>query len=216
MMKNRIVLDTETANSLQEPLCYDIGWAVVDENCNALKTESYAVAEIFLDAELMASAYYAEKLPAYWDDIKAGNRKLARLATILKTLRDDIKAYNVTEVYAHHARFDDLSTKLTERYLTSSKYRYFFPKSVTVCDTLKMARATFGKDEAYIKFCFDNGFVTNHKTPRARLTAEVLHRYLTNDLTFAEEHQGLADVMIEKDILKACLDRGCESMALWA
>ena len=213
---NRIVLDTETANTLEQPLCYDIGWAVVDENCEVLKAESYAVAEIFLDKELMTSAYYAEKLPKYWDDIKAGNRKLARLATVLKTLREDITAYGVTEIYAHNARFDDLSTKLSERYLTASKYRYFFPKSVTICDTLKMARATFGKDENYIKFCFDNGFVTKHKQPRARLTAEVLHRYLTNDLTFEEEHQGLADVLIEKGILKACLARGCEGLALWA
>ena len=38
----------------------------------------------------------------------------------------------------------------------------------------------------------------------------------TYDLTFEEEHQGLADVLIEKDILKACLARGCESLALWA
>lgn len=213
---NRIVLDTETANSLEQPLCYDIGWAVVDENCDILKTESYAVAEIFLDKDLMTSAYYAEKLPKYWNDIKAGTRKLARLATVLKTLREDIAAYGVTEVYCHNARFDDLSTKLSERYLTASKYRYFFPKSVTICDTLKMARATFGKDENYIKFCFDNGFVTNHKTPRPRLTAEVIFRYLTNDCDFCEEHQGLADVLIEKEILKACLERGCGSLALWA
>ena len=46
---NFIVLDTETTNSLEEPLAYDIGWAVVTEEGEVLKTESYAVAEIFLD-----------------------------------------------------------------------------------------------------------------------------------------------------------------------
>lgn len=213
---NRIVLDTETTNTLDQPIAYDIGWAVVDEDFNPIKTESFAIAEIFCDKELMTSAYYAEKLPKYWDDIKNGSRKLARLATVVRTLHNDIKAYDVTEIYAHNARFDDLSTKLTERYLTSSKYRYMFPKTCTVYDTLKMCRATFGKDEAYRAFCEEKGYMTNHKTPRPRLTAEVVFRYLTNDCDFCEEHQGLADVLIEKEILKACLKRGCGSLALWA
>ena len=65
---NRIVLDTETTNSLEEPLAYDIGWAVVDESGTILKAESYAVAEIFLDKELMTSAYFAAKIPKYWEE----------------------------------------------------------------------------------------------------------------------------------------------------
>lgn len=216
MPKNFIVLDTETANSLEEPLCYDIGYAVIDENYHVLKTESFAVAEIFLDADLMTSAYYAEKIPAYWKDIKNGNRKLAKLATIIKTLRSDIKEYGITEIYAHNMRFDNLSTKLTERYLTCSKYRYFFPRSIKICDTLKMSRQAFGKNEEYRKFCEDNGYMTKHKTPRVRLTAEIIYRYLTGDHSFNEVHQGLADVLIEKDILKACHERGIIDGAMWA
>lgn len=215
MKKNVIVLDTETANSIEQPIAYDIGWAVVDENFNAIKTESYAVAEIFLDKSLMTSAYYAEKIPTYWEEIKNGSRKLARLATVVRSLHADIKAYGVTEIYCHNARFDDLSSKLTERYLTSSKYRYMFPKSCTLCDTLKMSRATFGKDADYIAFCEANGFMTKHKTPRPRLTAEVIYRYLTGNLDFIEAHRGLDDVLIEKEILKACLERGATNAALW-
>jgi len=212
---NRIILDTETANSLEEPIAYDIGWAVLDDDLNVIKTESYAIAEVFLDSDLMAGAYYADKVPKYWDDIKNGDRKLARLATVICALRNDIRAYQVREVFAHNARFDDLSTKLTERYLTASKYRYVFPKSVTICDTLKMSREVFGKNPTYRKFCEDNGFMTKHKTPRPRLTAEVIYRFLTGDLSFSEEHQGLADVLIEKEILKACLALGAVRCALW-
>ena len=29
---NFIVIDTETTNTLEEPIAYDIGWAVIDEN----------------------------------------------------------------------------------------------------------------------------------------------------------------------------------------
>ena len=212
---NRIVLDTETANSLEEPIAYDIGWAVIDDNYTVIKTESYAVLEVFTDKEFMASAYYADKVPQYWDDIRNGSRKLARLSTIVLALNNDVKAYGVTEVYAHNARFDYRSTTLTQRYITSSKYYFMLPKSVTFFDTLKMSRQAFGKDKEYIDFCKSNDFMTKHKTPRPRLTAEVIYRFLTGNTTFTEEHQGLADVLIEKDILKACRERGVTGGELW-
>ena len=212
---NRIVLDTETANGLDNPLPYDIGWAVVDDDCAVIKTESYAVAEIFLDRDLMTSAYYAEKVPKYWDDIKNGNRKLARFATVLRALRNDIHAYRVTEVYAHNMRFDNLATNTLQRYLTGSKYRYFFPKSVKICDTLKMAREVYGNSTAYRKYCEENGYMTNHRKPRPRLTAEILYRYITGNNEFAEEHQGLADVLIEKEILRECRAQGVTEGAMW-
>ena len=211
----RIVIDTETTNSLEEPIAYDIGWAIIDEDYNAVKTESYAIAEVFTDYEFMSSAYYAEKVPFYWDDIFNGSRKLARLATVVRALNADIKAYGVTEVYAHNARFDYRSTTLTQRYITSSKYYFMLPKNVTFFDTLKMSRQAFAKDPIYIDFCKTNGFMTKHKVPRPRLTAEVIYRFLTGDVNFTEEHQGLADVLIEKEILKACRERGVTGGELW-
>ena len=68
-----IVLDTETTNSLEEPICYDCGWAVIDlDTKETIKTESFAVAEILLDKELMSVAYFAEKIPQYWEEIEKG------------------------------------------------------------------------------------------------------------------------------------------------
>lgn len=203
---NFIVLDTETTNSLEEPLAYDIGWAVIDESGEVLKTESYAVAEIFLDKELMEQAYFAEKIPQYWDEIKSGERKLARLSTIFKTLRDDCKGYEIKEIYAHNARFDDLSLKLTQRFISGSKYRYFLPYGAKMCDTLKMAREAFGKDKEYKAFCDEN----NYKTPRGqrKMTAEVLYRFISGQNDFEEVHKGIDDVLIEKEILIECRRRG--------
>lgn len=203
---NFIVLDTETTNSLEEPLAYDIGWAVVTEEGEVLKTESYAVAEIFLDKDLMSVAYFAEKIPQYWEEIKSENRKLARLGTIYRSLRDDCKAYEVKEVYAHNAIFDDLSLKLTQRFISGSKYRFFLPYGVKMCDTLKMSYKAFGKNEDYKKFCAENGYLT--ATHRPKMTAEVLYRFLTNNLDFEEVHKGLDDVLIEKEILVACRKMG--------
>lgn len=75
-MRKFIVLDTETTNSLDDPLTYDIGFAVIDEKGKVYESYSFVIAEIFLDKELMKSAYFANKIPQYWQDIKDGKRKL--------------------------------------------------------------------------------------------------------------------------------------------
>jgi hypothetical protein len=99
-------------------------------------------------------------------------------------------------------RFDYGTLNNTQRYLTKSKYRYFFPKNVEICDTLKMARQILGKMPSYKNFCVENGFMT--KNNRLRFTAEIIYRFLTDDLDFVESHTGLEDVMIEKEILAYC------------
>lgn len=67
-----------------------------------------------------------------------------------------------------------------------------------------MANDTIGKLKKYQKFCFDNGFITNHKNPRPQLKAEILYRFITNNLDFEESHTGLEDVLIEKEIFVYC------------
>lgn len=206
-MKKVIVLDSETTNSLEEPICYDIGWAVIDLDTNeVLKTRSFAVAEVFLDKELMSYAFFVDKVPEYWDEIKRGERRLARLSTIRWKLVEDCRDFEIKDVFAHNARFDYLSCSLTQRYLTGSKYRYFFPYGTTVHDTLKMSRKAFGNDKEYSKFCHENEYLTTRG--QNKFTAEVLYRYLTNDTEFEEQHKGIDDVLIEKEILLECIKRG--------
>lgn len=209
-----IVLDTETTNTLDDPFCYDIGWAVVDtDNGEIVKAESYMVAEIFLDKDLMSYAYFAEKIPSYWEEYEQGERKLARLDTIRRALYTDCKVYGVNQIYAHNARFDYNSCNTTQRFLTSSKYRYFFPYAVEICDTLKLSRQAFGKDENYRNFCKVNGYTL--KNGGNRYTAEVIYRFLTDNTDFEEVHKGLDDVKIEKEILMECLRRGFADGALF-
>ena len=198
-----IVIDTETTNTLEEPIAYDIGWAVVNfETEEVIKTESYSVAEIFLDKELMGSAFFADKIPSYWEEIKNGSRKLARLATIHRTLANDCKAYGIKEIYAHNAIFDNRSCNLTQRYITGSKYRYFFPWGITIKDSLKYSKAVLKDNEAYDSFCKKNNYRT--KNNQNRYTAEIIYRFLTNDNSFYQEHKGIDDVMIEKEIVCYC------------
>lgn len=212
-MEKYIMLDTETTNSLDDPICYDVGFAVVDKEGTIYETHSFVVAEVFLNEELMESAYFIEKVPQYWEDIKKGTRKLAKFNTIRKVLAETMKKYNTNIVIAHNARFDYRSTAKTQRYLTKSKYRYFLPYGTEIWDTLKMAREVLKNDVAYDNFCYDNNYVT--KRGCKRFTAEILYRFFTGDNDFVESHTGLEDVTIEKVIFAECMARGAESGKLW-
>ena len=212
-MARYIVLDTETTNNLEDPIAYDIGFAVIDENGKVYAKFSFVVAEVFLDKELMASAYFADKIPQYWKDIEDGERELRKLSTIRQTLNRVCEEFEVEAIIAHNARFDYRSTAITQRYLTSSKYRYFLPYGVELWDSLKMAREVFKNDEEYAEFCYKNDYLTSRGV--RRYTAEILYRFITNDNNFIESHTGLEDVMIEKDIFVECMRRGATNRSAW-
>ena len=211
-MQKYLMFDTETTNDLECPICYDFGFSVIDDDGKVYERGSYVVADVFLDKELMASAYFADKIPAYWDDIKSGKRLLRRWQTIKSIVRDVMAQHQITCVVAHNTRFDYLSTATTQRYLTCSKWRYFFPYGTQFLDTLKMARATFSKDEQYIAFCEEHQFLNKYNKPQ--LTAEVLYRYLTNNIEFVESHTGLEDVEIEMQIFLECKKRNPDEVGL--
>lgn len=209
----KIVLDTETCPLDREfegvdpynMFAYDIGWAIVDKRGTVYRTRSYVNADIFLgEMDLMKSAYYADKLPKYWEDIKNGSRILTSFYNIRKTLLEDIAEFEVTEIFAHNMRFDYGTLNNTQRWETKSQYRYFFPKGIEICDTLKMANDVISKMPTYRRFCEENGFMTSHKTPRPQMKAETLYRFITKDVDFVESHTGLEDVLIEKEILAYC------------
>lgn len=210
-----IMLDTETANDIESPMMYDCGFAVVDLESGAIiERHSYVIAEVYLDKELMSTAYYADKIPQYEMDLKSGKRKMVRLATCKRVLADVARRYNAQYLVAHNARFDYRSTNGTQRYMTSSKYRYFLPYGLKVVDTLKMARSKYKNDENYGEFCYNHEFLTSRG--QRRYTAEILYRFLTNNLDFVESHTGLEDAEIEKEILMDCLkSMSIEDGVLW-
>jgi DNA polymerase III epsilon subunit-like protein len=209
-----IVVDTETTNSIDDPICYDVGWAVVDKFGTVFEKYSFVVADIFLDESLMSSAYFIDKVPQYWEEIKAGKRKLARFSTIRKIFAESCKKFDVKIVCAHNARFDYRSLNLTQRYLTSSKYRFFFPFGLKIWDTLKMSREVLKNDDCYGEFCYNNDYLTSRLCKR--FTAEIIFRYISGNNDFEEKHTGLEDVLIEKEILSYCIEKHPDiDGALW-
>lgn len=199
-----LTIDTETANTIECPFMYDIGGAIHDRHGEVIETFSFVIYDIFCaDRELFNTAYYAEKRPIYEKQIKEGSRRIVSIFTARNHIAALCKKYNVKAIIAHNARFDYRSTNYTLRYVSKSKYRYFLPYGIPLWDTLKMAQDTICKQKAYIRFCQENGYVKKNGTVRA--TAEILYRYIINDNNFIEDHTGLEDVLIEKEIFAKCM-----------
>lgn len=194
-----LVVDTETANGLDDPLVYDYGFSVIDRHGNIYHKASFLIYDIFIgETELMQSAYYAKKIPRYEKDLKEGKRKLVQFNTARKITADIMAEYGITKVWAFNARFDRNSLNTTMRYLTKSKYRYFFPRGTEVCCIWATACQTICQQKAYFKFIEKNQLV---KSGRVKTSAEVVYRFLTNDTEFIESHTALEDVEIEAKIL---------------
>ena len=199
-----LTIDTETANNMDNPFVFDIGGAIHDKQGNVMETFSFIVKEVFYGMpDLMAECFYQSKLPMYRAQIEQGFRQVKSWYEIRTHVHKLCDKYSVRAIIAHNMPFDYRSTNTTQRYLTYSKYRYFFPKDVPLWDTLSMARDTIVKQKTYIRFCENNGYCTKNGKPRA--TAEILYRYITNNVDFTESHTGLEDVLIEKEIFVKCI-----------
>ena len=208
-----MVLDSETcgiepSDKVQRGnnLTYNVGWSVVaPSDGEVFEQKSYLIKEIFIDEpERMASCYYAEKIPQYIEGLASGKYELESFFNVLLDIIKTCRKYNIKAICAHNAAFDVDALNTTLRYLTGLDYIRALPQDVEIWDSMKMANSIFSKRPTYRKFCESNGFMTNHKVPRPRLTAEVLYRFLTKNVEFEEEHTALADVEIETEIILAC------------
>lgn len=198
-----LTIDTETANSLEDPMMYDIGGAIHDRHGKVYETFSFIIYDIFCaDRKLFNTAYYATKRPMYEWQIKSGSRKIVSIHTAKRHIADLCDKYKVKAIIAHNARFDYRSTTRTIRYVTKSQNRYFLPYGIPLWDTLKMAQDTICKQKSYIAWCEKNNYIVNG---RPRATAEILYRYISGEAGFKEDHTGLEDVLIEKEIFAKCM-----------
>ena len=207
-----LVLDTETANTLTNEkgrldmsnvLVYDCGWQVVDTHGTVYESASYVNRDIFVyEWELMQSAYYSNKIPLYVKEIQAGVRKMVDFWEIRHALCETLKKWNIKEVAAHNARFDYNALNNTQRWITKSRFRWFFPYGIEIWDTMKMAQDVILKMPTYQRFCIEHGYLTAQGKPRK--TAEILWRFISKNPDFQESHTGLEDVQIEAQILAYC------------
>lgn len=198
-----LVLDTETANYVEQPLPYDIGYAICDRQGNIYLTRSFVVAEIFLDCkDVMETAYYAEKIPLYWKDIKNGKRILKSFYNIRKQVIADMEEWNIKKVGSYNMTFDIKALNNDTRYITKSFLRWFFPYGTEYFCIWNMACTSILNRPSYRKFATENNFLS--EKGNIKTSAECAYRYLMKDKDFIEEHTGLEDVLIEVAIMAYC------------
>ena len=210
-IKYVMVIDTEACpvdNTIEDVdahnmFTYDVGYAICRKNGEVFLTRSFVISDIFYgEADLMKSAYYANKLPQYHKDIKNGTRKVVTFAQFCKIFREDMREYGVTEVYAHNHYFDLTTLNITSRWTSKSAFRHFYPYGTKLYDTMKMARQVVANTPSYIRFCEREGYMTKNGKPQ--LKAEVIYKYISGNYDFNESHTGLEDVLIEKEIMAYC------------
>lgn len=197
-----IVIDTETANSVQYPLPYDIGYKIMNRKGEVAEKHSFCVYDIYVgECEMMKSAYYADKLPQYEEELANGERKLVTYKTVKKIIKEECEKYNITKAYAYNANFDDRALhNLTKHY--NPRWWFFFPITVNFHCIWHMACQVLMARPSYIKFALNNDFVS--EKGNIKTNAECCYRYLTNNPSFEEAHKGIDDVNIEAEILLKC------------
>ena len=203
-----MMIDTETTNDIDCPIVYDVGYQLFSLDKGVLLERSFVNADVFLDRDLMSTAFFADKIPTYWEEIKSGQRTLKRWFNIKRQIAEDCALFDVKYVCAHNAMFDNRALNTTQRYQTTSKFRYFLPYGLTWLDTLKMSRTILKENDSYGEFCFNNDYVT--KNGQRRYTAEIIYRWLSGENEFIESHTGLEDVKIERKIFEYCLSQNPE------
>ena len=200
---NICIFDTETT-SLTKPFCYNIGYTIVNlESRKELVKRDFVVEQVWHNLPLFSSAFYADKRPLYVLAMRRKKAILNKYGYILTKMKSDFKRYKVHHTYAYNSSFDEGVFNYN-----CDWYKCNNPFDTREIHDIRGYAIAFLVDDDYKKFCDDNGFYTesgNYST-----TAEIMYRYITNDLTFNEEHTALSDAEIEKEILFACIDKGAD------
>ena len=198
-----LVIDTENCNTVEQQHHYVIGFAICDRMGNIAEERSYVVAETFLDMkDTMKSAYFAEKIPQYWEDIKNGSREIKSIYKIRKEVKDLMSKYNVKKVGAYNMGFDKRALNNVMRYTTKSFCRWFFPFGTEFFCIWHLATQTLLQQKTFFKMAEKNDWFS--EKGNLLTNAEVTYNYINKMSDFKENHTGLEDVRIEIEIMAHC------------
>lgn len=198
----RVIMDTETAgdvNNRTSLRVYDIGYQIVNNNFETIVERRYFVSEVFNDHALMNSAYYANKLPQYYQALANKEVEIRSWLAIMREFAELCKAYKVKEVWAFNAGFDRDATNATTEALSNGYRTWFTPYGVEWKCIQRAAAMTICNSNNYFQFAYDNNFVS--AKGNVQTTAEAVFAFLSDNPDYKEEHTALEDVKIETQIL---------------
>lgn len=198
-MGNIIVLDTETT-SLDKPFCYDISWIVMDtETGEHIDFKMNVVEQVWHNLPLFESAYYKEKRQKYVEMLRRHDAVMDKWGYIMRNLKQDIRKYDITAVYAYNSDFDDKVITFNCEWFKCNNPL----DNIPIYDIWGYASQFITNQLKYKSFCETNQRFTD--TGNYKGSAEVVYQYITMNPDFIEEHMGLFDSEIEADILWFCI-----------
>lgn len=199
-----VVFDTETT-SLEKPFVYNIGYVIYDtEENRKLIEHDFVVEQIWHNRELFTTAYYADKREGYVADMRARKVKMEKLGYITQFMAREFKDFEVEAAFAYNSPFDDKVFKYN-----CDWFKIINPfDNIPIYDIRGYVFRKIAYTNEYKEFCDKHEYFTdsgNYST-----TAEVVYRFLTQNTDFIEDHTALSDSLIELEILRECVARGCE------
>ena len=188
-----------------------------------LNAKPYNIGYIIADCY---GTIYAERsfalMDCIWENLEKSKRldpenvgRLMTFANVQEILRDnvkynwcltddffmqfikDIEEYGISEIWAYNVNFDKGAIEDRLFGFSISKLMGF-----KWYDIMKSAVHNLYLSPRYVKFCTDNGFVTEKGNLKS--SAESGYAYISDNENFIEEHTGLADCKVEYELyLKA-------------
>ena len=199
-----MVFDTETTG-LDKPFCYDVGYAIYDEKIDVpLVRRHFVIEQVWHNLPLFESAYYHDKRPLYINLMRSKKAVMDKWGYVMLAMKRDIREYNVTAAYAYNADFDDKVFTFNCDWFKCNNPL----ENIPIFDIWGYVSQFISNSKEYQAFCEANQYFTD--TGNYKASAEVVFRYLMQDISFEEAHMGLKDVEIEAQILHHCFDIGAE------
>lgn len=202
-MAKILVLDTETTGGLGHPLAYDVGGVVMEETGYIVERFHWAVLEIIGNPALMATAFYAEKMPLYWQEVYKGNIRPLYMADVLRKITALCDFHDISAIAAYNAGFDNRSLRATTEHVFDNPN--WLNRNIPIWDIWAGACNSVLNTEKFIRWAVKTGNISEKGNPRT--SAEVCFQYITGNGKFIEEHTGGRDAEIEAAILAAILRR---------
>lgn len=193
-MKRIMVLDVEGMSGFSP---YNVGYIIGDFKGNIYQQRSFALPNNIW--ENLQNCFNAREMThtniqEILKDFGGGDsRKYDYISNVdfIETFEKDLRDFYVKEIYAYNCAFD----KSSIRNLYGNRP---MPK-VEWCDIWSCVVHSRCLTKKYVKFCLKNGFVT--EKGNIKTSAEVAYAYKTKNISFVEEHTGLADCGIEYELL---------------
>lgn len=197
-MEKFIVLDVEGLSTCRP---YNIGYIVGDKSGKIHEKHSYALPETLwenfcgtMNLEAV-TPMMCKNIQEILADYGKEKRKYQYISIVdfQKEFENTIKRNKIKRLFAYNVSFDKSSLKrlFGEEIFSKIDLQY--------CDILSTILYTKLLRKKYVNYCIHNGYITEKKNVQTK--AEIVYRYLTKKHDFIEEHTGLADVLIEFEIL---------------